>query len=221
MISWWSHDQSVKSPVSKSSTSHWPHSVRAKMLSTNFHMLFISSTACHRGIQSLPHFICEFKAERMQKEKNIHALQSPPPPLSSLFLPTSSQYASIPPILCQMKICENIAQGGPLPKRDIVDTYTHASCAIGPNITKQTYFPTTWGKAERTKVKGLVRHENQVTVESLYDLHRTVSNVLNQLSVIMPSNTWTAGNRSLKRSDGNAYCMVWMNGCYNFVQVGW
>ena len=44
---------------------------------------------------------------------------------------------------------ENVAQGRPLPKRDIVDSKTHASSATRPNMTKQTGFPTTWGKAER------------------------------------------------------------------------
>ena len=51
--------------------------------------------------------------------------------------------------------CEIIAQGEALPKRDIVDTYTHASCARGQNRTKQTGFPTTWGKAESWKAKGV------------------------------------------------------------------
>ena len=59
---------------------------------------------------------------------------------------------------------KNNSQGGALPKRDIVDPFTHASCAIGPNIAKHTSFPTTWGKAERAKMKGLVVHEIRVVV---------------------------------------------------------
>ena len=38
---------------------------------------------------------------------------------------------------------KNIAQGEPLPKRDIVDTKTHASCAARLNKDKQSPFPTT------------------------------------------------------------------------------
>ena len=41
---------------------------------------------------------------------------------------------------------EIIAQGGPQPKRDIVDTKTHATCARGQNTNKQKGFPTTWGR---------------------------------------------------------------------------
>ena len=36
---------------------------------------------------------------------------------------------------------EKIAQGGPLQKRDIVDTKTHASCAACHNGTKQSAIP--------------------------------------------------------------------------------
>ena len=84
------------------------------------------------------------------------------------WLSTSSHCASIPAILCSMNISQNIMQGGPLPKRDIVDTKTHASCAIGPNIAKQSRSQTSWGKAERAKAERLVRHKNLVIVTSLW-----------------------------------------------------
>ena len=84
------------------------------------------------------------------------------------WLSTSSHCASIPAILCSMNISQNIMQGGPLPKRDIVDTKTHASCAIGPNIAKQSRSQTSWGKAERAKAERLVRHKNPVIVTSLW-----------------------------------------------------
>ena len=48
---------------------------------------------------------------------------------------------------------EFFAQGGVHQNRDIVDTKTHASCAARQNKDKQSPFPTTWGKAERTKWK--------------------------------------------------------------------
>lgn len=38
-------------------------------------------------------------------------------------------------------------------KRDIVDTFSHASCANGHICYIQTGFPTTWRKAERAKLK--------------------------------------------------------------------
>lgn len=37
---------------------------------------------------------------------------------------------------------ENIAQGGPHQKRDLVDAYTHASCAACHNMAKQRALPT-------------------------------------------------------------------------------
>ena len=40
----------------------------------------------------------------------------------------------------------NFAQGEALPKRDIVDTTFHASCATRQNRHKQAAFPTTWGR---------------------------------------------------------------------------
>ena len=48
----------------------------------------------------------------------------------------------------QMRKCVqalNFAQGGRLPKRDIVDTTFHASCAARHNMRKQGALPTTWG----------------------------------------------------------------------------
>ena len=45
---------------------------------------------------------------------------------------------------------EIIAQGGVHQNRDLVDTKSHASCAARQNKDKQTAFPTSWGKAERT-----------------------------------------------------------------------
>jgi hypothetical protein len=39
---------------------------------------------------------------------------------------------------------------GPCQKRDIVDTFSHASRATCHNMYKQTDFPTIWRKAERT-----------------------------------------------------------------------
>ena len=48
---------------------------------------------------------------------------------------------------------KKIAQGGVHQNRDIVDTKTHASCAARQNTDKQSAFPTTWGKAERTNWK--------------------------------------------------------------------
>jgi len=38
-------------------------------------------------------------------------------------------------------------------KRDIVDTFSHASRAPWHNMYKQTTFPNTWGKAEKDKSK--------------------------------------------------------------------
>ena len=40
---------------------------------------------------------------------------------------------------------EIIAQGRPLPKRDIVDTYFHASRAARLSTATETPLPTTWG----------------------------------------------------------------------------
>lgn len=39
-----------------------------------------------------------------------------------------------------------IVQGGPLPKRDIVDTTFHASCVRCHNRYKQISLPTSWGR---------------------------------------------------------------------------
>ena len=119
------------------------------------------------------------------------------PPAVTYFMHTSCQSVSLGSISFFEKIRKNIAQGGPLPKRDIVDTKTHASCAIGPNMSKQTGFPTTWGKAERAKVKGLVKHEIQVIVSSLWP--QWTGGSVEQLSVNRLSRIWKASKRSLKK----------------------
>ena len=45
----------------------------------------------------------------------------------------------------------NKAQGEPLPKRDIVDTSFHASCAEGQGTATGTNLPTTWEKGTEQK----------------------------------------------------------------------
>ena len=81
--------------------------------------------------------------------------QAGPAPLSP-YLFASTDIAST--IICQkhwvqlrpFEKCEIIAQGGVHQNRALVDTKTHASCAARQNRDKQTVFPTSWGKAERT-----------------------------------------------------------------------
>ena len=46
---------------------------------------------------------------------------------------------------------EIIAQGRPLPKRDIVDTYFHASCAARQCTATGSLLPTTWGNGNSRK----------------------------------------------------------------------
>ena len=45
----------------------------------------------------------------------------------------------------------NNARGEPLPKRDIVDTSFHASCAEGQGTATRTNLPTTWEKGTEQK----------------------------------------------------------------------
>ena len=45
----------------------------------------------------------------------------------------------------------NFAQGERLPKRDIVDTSFHASCAEGQGTATRTNLPTTWEKGTEQK----------------------------------------------------------------------
>ena len=45
----------------------------------------------------------------------------------------------------------NNARGEPLPKRDIVDTSFHASCAEGQGTATGTNLPTTWEKGTEQK----------------------------------------------------------------------
>lgn len=47
-----------------------------------------------------------------------------------------------------------IAQGGRPPKRDIVDTTFHASCADGQISAKGSALPTLWEEQVRAGVKG-------------------------------------------------------------------
>ena len=46
---------------------------------------------------------------------------------------------------------EIVAQGERLPKRDIVDTSFHASCAEGQGTATRTNLPTTWEKGTEQK----------------------------------------------------------------------
>jgi hypothetical protein len=56
-------------------------------------------------------------------------------------------------------VCANFSESKcnflvvPCKKRDIVDTFSHASRAFCHILYKQTSFPTTWRKAERAKLK--------------------------------------------------------------------
>ena len=86
------------------------------------------------------------------------------PPVFSLYTIMHIHWVSFAAILPFDNFLKNNSQGGALPKRDIVDPFTHASCATGPNMAKHTSFPTTWGKAERAKMKGLVVREIRVVV---------------------------------------------------------
>ena len=60
----------------------------------------------------------------------------------------------VPGWRAKMRKCaqgRNFAQGEALPKRDIVDTSFHASCAGGQLMTKQSVLPTSWGREQRAR----------------------------------------------------------------------
>ena len=148
-----------------------PPSLHTKVLSVRSHSFFITCQPIQRSFSGLPDFLRAFHRPTMPKV-TLNLLPEYYPYLLPVGYPLYTvlytHYASFESILLFEKNPKNIAQGGALPKRDIVDPKTHASCATGPNMTKQFSFPTTWGKAERVKVKGLVKYEIQVTVTHLW-----------------------------------------------------
>ena len=140
------------------------------------------------------------KCEHMPLPPFLGAIQTPYPQFSHCtesYMSIGHHLGAFGGFSLFWKKSKNIAQGGALPKRDIVDPFTHASCATGPNMTKQFIFPTTWGNTKRVNVKELVRHEIQVVVCHLWP-RRTVSICLNGFLIMCLVNVWTVSKLSLK-----------------------
>ncbi|RDX40559.1 hypothetical protein OH76DRAFT_1420455 [Lentinus brumalis] len=81
---------------------------------------------------------------------------------------------------------EFIAQGRPLPKRDIVDTCFHASRAAGPCTATRTALPTVWEKTQldnrRRSYSLSIAHHRHNQIDSLDKHSRSYSR-----SILIPS----------------------------------
>ena len=123
-----------------------PPSLHTKVLSVRSHSFFITFQPIQRSFSGLPDFLRAFHRPTMPKV-TLNLLPEYYPYLLPVGYPLYTvlytHYASFESIPLFEKNPKNIAQGGALPKRDIVDPKTHASCATGPNMTKQFSFPTT------------------------------------------------------------------------------
>ena len=110
-----------------------------------------------KSLQVSRNFIFSLHTLKMRRLNSFCQDQRPSLRLGHCQAPLTSHMYCLEHLSSAGQKWEKIVQGRAHPKRDIVDTPTHASCATWPNTTKQTAFPTTWGKAERAWKRGASR----------------------------------------------------------------